>query len=807
MSLLRDLRYAGRRLRRTPAFTALVVATLALGIGANTAIFSVVDAVLLRPLPYRDVDRLVAVRHSYPSQELLAPVDAAGFARYRDEARSFGGLTAVRARWEPNLTGQGEPERLVGARVSGRFFEVLGVPAALGRTLLPDEDAPGRHQAVVLGDGLWRRLGADRGIVGRTILLDGEPHEVVGVMPPGFRDPGLRDTELWRPLALPPEEFAGGRGQEWLDLVARLRPGVGIEAARAELAAVARRARADEPGAWPPDWTIAATPLVEQTTGAIRPAVLVLLGAVGFVLLIACANVANLLLARGAGRGREVAVRVALGARRADLVRQLLAESVLLALAGGVFGVALAWAGVRALGTLAAASLPGGTPGIDARILGFALLLSLVVGIAFGLVPALQTSRVDLQEALKEGARGAVGARATHAIRRGLVVGEVALALVLLTGAGLLLKSFARLQAIDPGFDTGRLLTFTIALPASRYETEAQRVAFFDRVLGDVAALPGVRAAGAVSILPFGPGGSTNSYRVEGRPFVRGQPGPWGDFRHATPGYFRTLGIPLVKGRLLDERDRAGAPLVAVVDEETVRRWFPREEPVGRRIAFDVDSAGNPVWVEIVGVVGHVKTDGLLGEDRIQLYLPWAQTARPTLQVAVRAAGDPLALVPAVRAVVRRVDADQPLSRVSTMESMVGDSVGQRRLAATLLAGFAALAMLMACIGIYGVMSQLVAERTREIGVRVALGARRADVLRLVVGQGMTLALAGVALGLLGAFALTRLIRSQLYAVEPTDPATYVLVAALLAAVALAATLVPALRASRVDPAVALRAE
>jgi predicted permease len=513
--------------------------------------------------------------------------------------------------------------------------------------------------------------------------------------------------------------------------------------------------------------------------------------------------VANLLLARGAARGREVAVRTALGASRFDLIRQLLVESVLLAVGGGLLGLGLAWAGVRILGALAADSLPGGTPGLDPRVLLFALSLSLVTGLVFGLIPALQTSRADLQGALKEGSRGAVGDRSAHAIRHGLVVAEVALALVLLTGAGLLMKSFARLQGVSPGFETGNLLAFTVALPTSRYDTPAQRVAFFEQMLRDVAALPSVRAASAVSILPFGNGGTTSTYNIEGRQLAPDERAPWGDLRFGTPDYFRTMGIPLVKGRVFTEQDGADAPPVAVIDQETVRRWFPDVDPVGKRLTFGAVTDSTR-WIEIVGVVGHVKTDGLLGEDRIQLYLPYAQNGASGMQVAVRAAGDPLALVPGIRRVVRSIDADQPIAQVQTMEDMVGASIGQRRLAMTLLALFAGLAMLMASIGIYGVLSQLVTQRNRELGVRIALGAQRNDVLRLVVGQGMTLALWGMALGLAGAFGLTRLIRSQLYGVEPSDPATYLMVAVVLATVALAATLAPALRAARVDPAIAM---
>jgi len=616
-TLLHDVRYAIRSLLRRPMFAAVVVLTLALGVGANTAIFSVVNAVLLRPLPYREPDRLVTVNHFYPSfNGLEAPVSAPGFADYRSRVRAFGSV-AVQAGWSPNLTGRGDPERLTGARVSGQYFSTLGVPAALGRTLRPDEDQPGRQQVVVLSDALWRRaFGADPRAVGQTLTLNGRSHEIVGVMPPGFRDFFGRTVELWRPLALDPAALTSdARTSEWLTLTARLAPGVTIEQARAELRALAEQLKREYPGSYPADWSLSVTSLRDWGTGSIRPALLVLLGAVGFVLLIACANVANLLLARGAARSKEIAVRTALGAGRGQLVRQLLTESVLLALAGGLLGLAFADAGVRALVTLTPATLPGEEIGIDGMVLLFTVVVSLGTGLLFGLVPALQASRVDVQGMLKEGGRGAAGDRGGQALRRALVVAEVALALMLLAGAGLLMKSFARLQSVQPGFDPNNLLTLTLALPQAKYPTDTQQIAFFDQVLPRVAAIPGVQAVGATSAIPFGGSGSTSSFQVEGFQPAPDEPGPWGDFRVVSPDFLRALRAPLLRGRHFTERDGPGAPPVALVDEELARRYWPKEDAVGKRVTFGAPDGEETEWIEIVGVVGHIKHDGRSAAD------------------------------------------------------------------------------------------------------------------------------------------------------------------------------------------------
>jgi predicted permease len=814
-TLLHDIRYSLRRLGKSPVFSAIVVITLALGIGANTAIFSAVNGILLRPLPYLEPDRLVTINHFYPTlNDLKAPVSAPGFRDYQERSRSFASMS-VRTGWNANLTGVGEPVRLRGARVTGRYFTTLGIPPLVGRAIQAGEDSLGRDHVVVLSHGLWlRQFGGERGVVGRRLSLNGESYQVVGVMPKEFRDFFDRNAEIWAPLSFTPDQLAdGGRTTEYLDLTARLKGGVPVGQASNEMRALAEQLKQEFPGSYAPNsWTLTVTPLAGLAAGDIRPALLVLLGAVGFVLLIACANVANLLLARAAGRSREIAVRIALGATRERLVRQLLTESVLLSLGGGAIGLLLAWAGVRALVALKGANLPRAEEiGIDGAVMGFTLLVSLLTGLLFGLAPALHFSGGDLHSHLKEGARGATSDRGSERVRRGLVVAELALALTLLTGAGLLAKSFARLQNVDPGFDPERVLTFNLALPAAKYPSDTTQIAFFDAVLPRIAQVPGVQTVGATSVLPFGGGWSTASFEIEGYQQPEGQPSPWGDFRAVSPGFFETMRIPLLKGRVLNDGDRMGSPPVVVIDDEFVRRYWPRENPIGKRITFGPPAGAADTssreWIEIVGVVGHTKHEGLAAEPRIQYYLPYRQVGMPMLTIAARTAGRPESYVNAIRDAVRSVDPDQPVAGVHNMEELLEQSVGQRKLAMLLLSLFSGIALLLASVGIYGVMSYSVTQRSREIGVRIALGADRGVVLGMVLRQGMRLALAGVALGLLAAFGLTRLIASQLYDVRPTDPVTFVLVATLLTAVALMANLVPALRATRVDPAVVLRDE
>ncbi|HEU4952975.1 MAG TPA: ABC transporter permease [Gemmatimonadales bacterium] len=812
-TFLQDLRYSFRRLAKSPAFTGIVVLTLALGIGANTAIFSAVNAVLLQPLPYRDSRQLVTIEHNYPSLDLEAPVSVPGFIDYKRKARSFTSM-AVQTGWQANLTGIDEPVRLQGQRVTGEFFTTLQVPALLGRTLQPGEDSAGHDRVAVLSYDAWRRIfGGAPDIVGRSLSLNGESYEVVGVMPSGFRDFFNRNAEVWAPLVFDLDQMTDdNRTTEFLNLIARMRPGVPLEQAAGEMRTIAEQLKRDYPDNYPDDWSLLVTPLSIQATGNVRPALLVLLGAVGFVLLIACANVANLLLARAATRSKEIAVRTALGATRERLLQQLMTESVLVSLAGGAVGLLLAYAGVRALVAADIRNIPRADEiGIDGTVMLFTLVVSILAGVLFGLAPAMHTATPDLHGALKEGGRGTTADRGSHALRRSLVVTEVALALTLLTGAGLLLKSFARLQQVDPGFDPANLLTFNVALPQIRYPSDTSQTAFFDQVIPAIARVPGVIAAGGTSVLPFGGSWSTGSFDIEGYQPPENQPGPWGDIRIVSPSFFETLRVPLLRGRYLTDEDRATTRDVAVIDQEFVRRYWPNENPIGKRFTFGppdgvTDTTQNE-WIEVVGVVGHTAHEGLDAEPRIQLYLSYRQTAIPSMQIAVRTRGNPDRYVNLVRDAVRSVDPDQPISNAAQMEELLSRSVGQRRLSMMLLSLFSGIALVLASIGIYGVMSYSVTQRARELGVRIALGADRTDVLRLVLRQGMGLAVLGIGIGLAAALALTRLIESQLYGVTATDPATFAMVAAVLAMTALLANLIPAIRATRLDPAVVLREE
>jgi putative ABC transport system permease protein len=720
----------------------------------------------------------------------------------------------VQTGWQANLTGIDEPVRMVGQRVTGEFFATLQVPALLGRTLQPGEDTEGRDRVAVLSYDAWRRIfGAAPDIVGRTLSLNGESYEVVGVMPSGFRDFFNRNAEVWAPLVFQPDQMTDeNRTSEFLNLMGRLRPGVPVEQAAGEMRTLAERLKRDYVDQYPPDWSLLVTPLGILATGDVRPALLVLLGAVGFVLLIACANVANLLLARAATRSKEIAVRTALGATRERLLKQLLTESLMVSLAGGAVGLLLAYAGVRTLVAADIGNLPRADEiGIDGMVMLFTLGVSLLAGVVFGLAPAIHTATPDLHGALKEGGRGTTADRGSHALRRSLVVTEVALALTLLTGAGLLLKSFARLQQVDPGFDPANLLTFNLALPETRYASDTAQTAFFDQVLPAIARVPGVAGVGGTTVMPFGGGWSTGTFEIEGYEPPEDQPDPWGDIRIVSPSFFETLRIPLLRGRYLSDGDRESTRMVAVIDQEFVRRYWANENPIGKRFTFGppdgvTDTTQNE-WIEVVGVVGHAAHEGLDADARLQLYLSYRQAAVPFMAVAVRTNGSPERYVNLVRDAVRSVDPDQPISNVAQMEELLSRSVGQRRLSMLLLTLFSGIALVLASIGIYGVMSYSVTQRSRELGVRIALGADRGDVLRLVLRQGMGLAMAGIGIGLAAALGLTRLIESQLFGVTATDPATFGLVAAVLAATALVANLVPAIRATRLDPAVVLREE
>ena len=809
--LLQDLRYAVRTLTRSPGFALVAILTLALGIGANTAIFSVINAVLPRPLPYAEPDRLVDVNHFYPSlHNLRAGVSAPGFRDYSARRDVFE-HAAVEQPAALNLTGAGEPERVNVVRVSGEFFTTLGVDAALGRTLRPDEANAGHNQVVVLSDGYWRRkFGGDRGVIGRTLRLNDLDYAVVGVMPPSFRDFFGRQAELWTPIVLDPAAFGdNNRTRENLSFIARLAPGVTEPKAQAEMHALAGKLKAGYPNSYSSDWDLQVTTLDDEATGGIRRSLLVLLGAVGFVLLIACANVANLQLARIAARSREFAVRVALGASPRRLARQLLTESVLLSLAGGALGLLLAAWGVPALLALNPRGLPDATSlRPDLPVLGFTLLTAVLAGVLFGLMPALQMGRADVQESLKEGGRGAVGERRSLALRRGLVVTTVALALTLVAGAGLLVRSFSRLVGVDPGFQPDHLLTFNIALPADKYANDTVRAAALERLNAAIGAVPGVVTAGGTTAIPFGGGWGTASFNVEGYQPPPNAPMPWGDMRAVTETYLPAIRARLLAGREFTEADRLGGARVCIVDEVLARRYWPNADPVGKRITFNNLADSTIQWITVVGVVRHTLHTGFDDDaSRVQVYFPITQVAQPFLGFVARTTGEPQAALGAVRAAVATVDPDLPLAGVNTMEGLMAQRTGPRRFSVVLLGGFAALAMALAMIGLYGVMSFVVTQRTRELGVRLALGAAARDVLGLVLREGVRLALVGVGIGLVAALLLTRLMRSMLFGVGITDPATFVLAPLLLVAVALLASWVPARRAVKVDPVEALRSE
>ncbi len=797
-SLLQDLRYATRTLLKSPGFTIVAVLTLALGIGANSAIFSVVNAVLLRPLPYAEPDRLVAASPGLMLGEYLLA---------RTEPQSFQQVALYRPDVGLNLSHGGNPERLTGAYASTNLFATLGVQPLLGRTPVPGEDQPGQAQVVVLSHGLWQqRFGADPGVIGREIRIDGEPRVVIGVMRPGFHFPSA-GTQLWIPFVLDPGAvvalWGGGGGQ----VVARLKPGVTHAQAQAEMRALGPRFR-EANRLWTPDEDYRSdtqvVPLREHMVGDVRTRLLVVLGAVGCVLLIACANVTNLLLARASARQREVALRTALGAGRGRLVRQLLTESVLLAAVSGVVGLLLAYWGVNLL----VASLPADTPrlaeiGINGWVLAFTLGISLLTGLIFGLFPALRASRPDLQASLKASGRAAgIGSRERR-LSSVLVASEVALAVVLVIGAGLLVRSFWELLQVDPGFRAGNAVSARITPPDVRYGDAAQQRSFYRELLQRVEALPGVRSAEAVNELPLVGGVASFAFEVEGVPYVTGAAPTAGD-RKVTPGYVRAMAIPLLQGRALTEADREGAPEVALVNQTMAREFWPGESPVGKRF--------KPVWwrdkwLTVVGVVGDVKHDGLASEARPEIYRPFVQEPTSAMTLVVHTTSSPRALATNLRAAVAAVDPEVPISDIRTADQLISASVAIPRFTMLLLAGFAAVALLLGAVGIYGVISYAVSRRTQEIGVRMALGARAGDVLGMVVRQGVGVALIGTVIGLVAAFAATRVLASLLFGVSTTDPLIFAAVPLLLVGVALLASYLPARRAARVDPMIALRAE
>jgi len=805
-----DVRYAFRTLRRNPGFAIVVLLTLALGIGANAAIFSVVNGVLLRPLPFRDADRLMVIWGDLKRPGLNdIPASAGEYVDYRDRSHAFEQVSAYDTVGF-NLTGGGEPERVEGAVVTTTFFSLLGASAQAGRTFVAGEDQPGRDDVVVLSHSLWtRRFSANPAIVGQTIPVDGRPTQVVGVMPAAFQFPD-RSIEIWKPFLLDAEALSdNNRGSHGYTALARLKAGFSRQQAQADLTAVTAAFKADHPGNYRNGFGATLRPLHEEIVGDTGRPLMVLLGAVAVVLLIACANVANLLLARAASRRKEIALRTALGASRGRLVRQLMTESVLVSAVGGLIGLGLAAWGVDLL----IASAPDSIPriqevGVDARVVGFTALVSLATGLLFGLVPALRASRAPLNDALKEGGRA--GGGGVHGFAgRALVVSEVALSLVLLIAAGLLIHSFTRLQDVAPGFDSSRLLTFRLSLPESRYTTFQKGQSFFDEFFTGLRRSPGVRGVAAINALPFSGFGGSRSFHIEGREEKRPEDQTEEQLRIVTDGYFAAMGIPIVTGREFTERDALNQPRVAVVNDAMAKKHWPHESPIGKRVSF---STNEPHWYEIVGVAGNIKHRALEAVDRPELYVPYRQplfagwTVRP-MYVIARTSADPASIVAIARHEIARVDPDQPISDVRTMDERIGRSLSSRRFSMVLLALFAGLALTLAAVGIYGIVAYSVTERTHEIGVRVALGAQRRDVMAMVVGQGMTMTIVGAAIGVAASAALARLMSSLLFGVSAVDPATFVAIPLLLIAVALAACYVPARRATRVDPLQSLRAE
>lgn len=792
-------------------FTAAAIITLALGIGANTATFNVVNAVLLRPLPFEEPDRLVSVSHSYPKIGVTAFVSAPGFIDYRGQSNLFEN-SAVSTGWNINLTGEGEPERVQGRLVSAGFFPTLRSVAVLGRGFVEEEDLPGKNHVVVLSHALWqRRFGSDPAILDRQLTLNGENYTVIGVMPAEFEFNS--GDELWTPLGFTPELLAPNqRSNEYLWMIARLKPGVTLAQARAGMDSVASQIREQYPNNYPAEsqWGLALKPLQEEFIGDIRPLLTMLIFAVGFVLLIACANVANLMLARAAARRKEIAIRTALGASRVRILRQLITESVLLALLGGALGLALSAWGVKLLVALNDKIPRSREIGIDLRVLGFTVGISLLTGIIFGLVPALQISKTGVAETLKETGRSSPITFGRRGSRSMLVVAEVAFALVPLIGAGLMVKSFARVLEVNPGFQKQNLLTLRLALPMSGYRELPKVKAFYQQILQKIEAIPGVISVGGVTGLPMASGSPRGPFIIEGRPLNPGEASPDSDRKVTTSNYLSTMRIPLIRGRYFTDQDNAEAPGVVIIDDAFARRYWTDEDPVGKRISFE-GGPNNPRWREIVGVVDHVKNYGLDVEAKEVLYYPHLQSTARELGLAVRTEGDPTGMATVVRNAIQSVDAQQPIFRVSTMERVVADSTTQRRFTTLLLAVFAVVALLLTAVGLYGVMSYSIAQRTQEIGIRMALGAQRGSVLRMVIGQGMTLALVGIVLGLLMSLVLAlflgRYMKDLLFEVSAIDPTMFLIIPVVIGASALLASYIPARQATKVDPVIALRYE
>ena len=813
-TLAQDLKHGLRVLLKNPGFTATAIIVLALGIGANTAIFSIVNAVLLRPLPFGDPARLVQVWHvpppkSFPGMTQFS-VSAANYVDWHEQNHVFEKM-AIYSGSSLNLTGREQPEALQGAAVSSDFFSTLRAQPLIGRTFTADEDQPGKNHVVILSYGLWKsRFAADPNIAGRQVNFDGQPYTVAGVMGEKFALPGW--AQYWTPMAWTDKERAV-RGEHHYMVIARLKPGVTMPQAKAEMNTISTRLEQQ----YPEDdkgWGATIVPLREQMVGEVRPALLILLGAVAFVLLIACANVANLVLAKTFGRRKEIAIRVALGASSSRVLQQILAETVLLSITGGLLGLLLAHFGIILILKFLADNLPKATTvNLDPGVLAFTLFLSIVTGLIAGLVPALRLTKTNVNDSLKQGLGKTDSDSGGNRTRGMLVISEVALSLILLVGAGLMIRSLWLLSSVDAGIDPHNVLTMTVMVPRHKYVRATDEIAFFNRVLAQVHGLPGVTSVGLIDSLPLSGDGSHQPVAIEGRPVLPLSEQPEVDTRLISAGYLKTMRVPLHRGREFTDADSTDRPAVVLISESMAKRFWPNEEPLGRHLTMSFYPG---ISREIVGIVGDVKMDGLdLAASQATVYMPFSQLAASSLadwhsfpmQMAVRTSSPPNNMVSAVTSAVHAIDSDQPVTDVMSMDDLIATSLSQRRFSMLLLAAFAGLALLLAAVGIYSVLAFAVRRRVREIGIRMALGAEIKDILQLIVTEGMKPALIGVAIGLAGAVALGRVLASLIYGISATDPLTFTAVAALLCLVAFMASVIPALRAARIEPTRALRDE
>ncbi len=811
-TFVQDARYALRLLRRSPGFTLIAVLALALGIGATSAIFSIVNAVVLKPLPYRDPGQLVQLWMRFTGIGIPNNQNWVSAPEFMDlqQNRSFSQIAAIDSRsYNVNITGT--PERIEAGVVSTSFFPLLGVEAQVGRVFLPEEGRPGQDRVVLLSDALWRRrFGADRNVTSRKLIMNGRSYAIVGVLPRGFDLPG--ESDVWTPLVFSPSDLSpDSRGNHGLEVIARVKPGMTLDQARTDMAALSHRIIEQHPEYPYKDFnfTVIMIPLLEQQIGDIKTALWVLLAAVGLVLLIACVNVANLLLVRASAREREIAVRQALGVGRGRLVRQLLTESLILGLCGGIGGLCVSYFALRVLIALSATSFPRvAETHMDVGVLVFTLVISVITGILFGLAPAFHSSRSTAHEVLKEGGRSASAGSGSSRLRSALVVAEIALSLTLLAGSGLLIRSFLRLQQVDTGFRPDGVLTMRISLPDDKYSKPEQTRVFFRDLLDGVRKLPGVDGAGGVTGLPLSGVGWSGTATIDTQSVPIRDTTPEVDQRPVLPGYFEAMGISLVRGRYFDQRDTPSSAPVAIIDETLAQTYWPNQDPIGKRIKTG-GRESRAAWRSVVGVVRHVRYRTLESPSRTEFYWPYDQTpfTLNSMSLAIHTGGDPLRLSTPVQQLVRSLDPDQPVYRIRTMQELVSESMARRRLSMFLLGIFAALALVLAAVGIYGVVSYSVAQRWHEVGIRMALGARSLDVIRLVLAQSLVPVFGGIVAGAAGSLMLTRFLKSLLFEVKIADPATYALVALILGIVALAASFIPAYRASTVDPVNALREE